>query len=36
MTVIRVVTGNVIKMESEPNKKGEGGATPPAKSMKSR
>ena len=38
MIVIRVATGNIVEMESEPDKKGEwgGGATPPTKSMKSR
>ena len=36
MIVIRVATGNVVEMESEPDKKGEGGATLPATSIKSR
>ena len=27
MIVIRVVTGNVVEMESEPDKKGKGGNT---------
>ena len=35
MIVIRVAIGNVVEMESEPDKKGEGGGvTPPAKSTK--
>ena len=36
MIVIRVATGNIVKMESEPDKKGEGGVTLPIKSTKPR
>ena len=34
MLVIRLATGDVVEMESELEKKVEGGGTPPAKSMK--
>ena len=33
MFVIRLATGDVVEMESEPDKKVEGGGTPPTKSM---
>ena len=34
MLVIRLVTGDVVEMESELDKKVEGGGTPPTKSTK--